>query len=98
MLENEHMALQLKHKQHELDSTKPNISFNSAPLSLDRPVGRDQLDAARSIMTPLVICLVRRSPMMSLDLDVFPSMLSCASIFGVEIGQSFPNSSVYSKL
>lgn len=47
MLENEHMALQLKHKQHELDSTKPNISFNSAPLSLDRPMGRDQLDAAR---------------------------------------------------
>ncbi|XP_059285436.1 uncharacterized protein LOC132038949 [Lycium ferocissimum] len=47
MLENEHMALQLKHKEHEIDSTKPDISFNSAPLSLDRPRGRDQIDAAR---------------------------------------------------
>ncbi|KAK4373781.1 hypothetical protein RND71_004458 [Anisodus tanguticus] len=47
MLENEHTALQLKHKEHEIDSTKPNISFNSAPLSLDRPRGRDQIDAAR---------------------------------------------------
>ncbi|KAM3337284.1 hypothetical protein P3S68_031609 [Capsicum galapagoense] len=47
MLENEHMKLQLKHKEHEIVSVKPNISFNSAPLCLDRPQGRDQIDAAR---------------------------------------------------
>ncbi|XP_009768464.1 uncharacterized protein [Nicotiana sylvestris] len=47
ILENEHMSLQLKRKELEIDSKKPNISFNSAPLSIDRPRGRDQIDAAR---------------------------------------------------
>ncbi|OIS98928.1 PREDICTED: uncharacterized protein LOC109232405 [Nicotiana attenuata] len=47
ILENEHMSLQLKHKELEIDSKKPNISFNSAPLSIDRLRGRDQIDAAR---------------------------------------------------